>query len=289
MPAPVASVLSVDVEDWFHILDVPSTPPLHRWDELPSRVEANFLRLLDMFEETGVKTTCFFLGWVADRFPRLVREAAARGHEVASHGYAHQLVHRQSRADFVADVTRAREAIEDAVGQRVEGYRSPGFSLSAETGWFFEALIEAGYRYDSSVFPAAHGHGGLQSARTEPHWRSYPGGVLGEFPITVTEVAGRRMCFFGGGYLRIFPYAAIRRMARRVEREGRPVIFYVHPREIDPDHPRLPMNLRRRFKSYVGLRTTQGKLARILADFPLTTFREYLDRHGDTLAHERFH
>ncbi|MEZ4451468.1 MAG: polysaccharide deacetylase family protein [Nannocystaceae bacterium] len=286
---PVASVLSVDVEDWFHILDVPSTPALHQWDDLPSRVEPNFVRLLDMFDEAGVKTTCFFLGWVADRFPALVREAAARGHEVASHGYAHQLVHRQSRAEFVADVTRARKAIEDAAGCAVEGYRSPGFSLSEGTGWFFEALLEAGYRYDSSVFPAAHGHGGLRSARTEPHWRAYPSGVLGEFPITVAEVVGRRMCFFGGGYLRLFPYAAIRHMARQVAAEGRPVIFYVHPREIDPEHPRLPMSLPRRFKSYVNLRTTEGKLSRILADFPLTTFREYLDRHGDTLAHERFH
>jgi polysaccharide deacetylase family protein (PEP-CTERM system associated) len=289
MPPPRESVFSIDVEDWFHILDVPSTPPLSAWDDLPSRVGPNFLRLLDMLDAADVRATCFFLGWVAERFPELPREAARRGHEVASHGHAHRLVHQQTRAEFLADVVRAHKALEDAVGAAVEGYRSPGFSLNEGTGWFFEALLEAGYRYDSSVFPAAHGHGGLRTARTEPHWREYAGGTLGEFPISVAEVAGRRMCFFGGGYLRLFPYPAIKHMARRVERDGRPVVFYVHPREIDPAHPRLPMNLQRRFKSYVGLRSTEGKLARLFKDFPLTTFRDYLQRHGASLAHERFH
>jgi polysaccharide deacetylase family protein (PEP-CTERM system associated) len=167
------SIFSVDVEDWFHILDVPSTPPPDAWDALPSRVEANFQRLLDLFDLTGTRTTCFFLGWVGARFPALPREAARRGHEVASHGHAHQLVHSQTRAEFLADVTRARKTLEDAIGQPVDGYRSPGFSLNERTTWFFEALLEAGYRYDSSVFPAAHGHGGLRTARKEPHWRTY--------------------------------------------------------------------------------------------------------------------
>jgi len=286
---PRESIFSIDVEDWFHILDVPSTPPPTAWDDLPSRVEANFLRLLDLLEQTGVRSTCFFLGYVAARFPRLPREAARRGHEVASHGYNHQLVHSQTRAEFLADVARAKHVLEDTIGAAVDGYRSPGFSLSEGTGWFFEALLEAGYRYDSSVFPAAHGHGGLKTARTAPHWRSYPSGRLGEFPISVTETLGRRMCFFGGGYLRLFPYAAIRHMARRVERDGRPVVFYIHPREIDPDHPRLPMSAVRRFKSYVNLDTTEAKLRHIFRDFRLTTFRDFLSRHGAELADERFH
>lgn len=285
----VESILSVDVEDWFHILDVPSTPPLSEWAALPSRVEPTFMRLLDMFDRAQVRTTCFFLGWVAERFAALPKEAARRGHEVASHGYAHRLVHEQSRTDFLADVTRAKRAIEDATGQPVSGYRSPGFSLNDRTTWFFEALLEAGYRYDSSVFPAAHGHGGLRTANTAPHWRDYPSGTLGEFPISVAEIAGRRQCFFGGGYLRVFPYAAIKYMAGRVQRDGRPVVFYVHPREIDPDHPRLPMGAARRVKSYVNLHTTRSKLERIFQDFRLTTFSEFLDRHGENLAHERFH
>jgi polysaccharide deacetylase family protein (PEP-CTERM system associated) len=282
------SIFSVDVEDWFHILDVPGTPPLSAWADLPSRVEANFLRLLDLFDQTGTRTTCFFLGWVAARFPALPREAVKRGHEVASHGHAHQLVHSQTRAEFLADVTHARKLLEDTIGLPVHGYRSPGFSLSDKTTWFFEALLESGYRYDSSVFPAAHGHGGLRTARKEPHWRTYAAGTLGEFPISVTEVLGRRQCFFGGGYLRLFPYPLIKRMAAKVEREGRPVVFYVHPREVDPDHPRLPMGPTRRFKTYVNLRTTESKLRSILRDFTTVTFRDYLDRYGDTLATETF-
>lgn len=282
------SIFSVDVEDWFHILDVPATPPPSAWADLPSRVEANFLRLLDLFDETGTRTTCFFLGWVAARFPALPREAARRGHEVASHGHAHQLVHGQTRDEFLADVTQARQILEDVVGLPVTGYRSPGFSLSERTTWFFEALLQAGYGYDSSVFPAAHGHGGLHTARMDPHWRVYPGGALGEFPISVAEVMGRRQCFFGGGYLRLFPYRLIKTMAARVEREGRPVVFYVHPREVDPDHPRLPMSATRRFKSYVNLRTTEPKVRRILADFTTIPFREWLTRYGDTLPHESF-
>lgn len=282
------SIFSVDVEDWFHILDVPSTPPLSTWDALPSRVETNFLRLLDLFDQTGTKTTCFFLGWVAARFPALPREAARRGHEVASHGHAHRLVHSQTREEFLADVLKARQILEDITGQPVEGYRSPGFSLSASTGWFFETLLAAGYRYDSSVFPAAHGHGGLHTARKDPHWRMYPGGALVEFPISVADVLGRRQCFFGGGYLRLFPYRLIKNMAARVERDGRPVVFYVHPREVDPDHPRLPMSATRRFKSYVNLHTTEPKIRRILADFKTIPFRDWLAAHGDTLPRDPF-
>lgn len=289
MDAPAKpSIFSVDVEDWFHILDVPTTPPLSAWADLPSRVEANFLRLLDLFDQTGTRTTCFFLGWVAARFPVLPREAARRGHEVASHGYAHQLVHSQTRDQFHADITHARKILEDAIGQPVEGYRSPGFSLSERTGWFFETLLDAGYRYDSSVFPAAHGHGGLRTARMDPHWRDYSNGALGEFPISVAEVLGRRQCFFGGGYLRLFPYRLIKSMATRVERDGRPVVFYVHPREVDPDHPRLPMSATRRFKSYVNLRTTESKIKKILADFSTIPFRDWLTRFGDTLPREAF-
>lgn len=285
---PVPNIFSVDVEDWFHILDLPSTPPPDTWDTLPSRVRDNLFRLLDLFDQTGTRVTCFFLGWIGARYPDLPREAVRRGHEVASHGYSHQLVHRQSCTEFRADVSRARETLEDAIGAPVRGYRSPGFSLSNGPTWYFEALIEAGYQYDSSVFPAAHGHGGLRTARMEPHWRDYASGTLGEFPISVAEVFGRRECFFGGGYLRLFPYPVIKQMAIRVGRDGRPVVFYVHPREVDPDHPRLPMGPTRRFKSYVNLGTTEPKIRRILADFETTTFHDYLTRYGDTLAHEAF-
>ena len=272
-------IFSVDVEDWFHILDLPSTPNLDEWDRLPSLVERDFLRLLDLFSEAKAHVTCFFLGWVGERFPSLVREAANQGHEIASHGYAHRLVYSLQPDEFREDALHSRRILEDLVGIPVLGYRSAGFSVTERSPWFFDELLAAGYRYDSSVFPAVRSHGGLVNAEKIPHRVKVGNGTLTEVPITVSEVAGRPMCFFGGGYLRLFPYGLIERMTRRVLKEGRPVVFYVHPREIDPKHPRLSMGVVRQFKSYVNLHTTESKIRRILQQFPVTTFSNYLREH----------
>lgn len=267
-------VFSVDVEDWFHILDVPGAPGPSFWSELPSRVEANFLRLLDLFSEQRRSVTCFFLGWIAERFPHLVREAAARGHEIASHGYSHQLVYKMSQSEFREDIQRARSLLEDIAGSAVIGYRAPGFSSTEMTPWFFHEVSRSGYLYDSSVFPARRGHGGMRNGRLEPYFLL--AGRLVEFPISVSEIGPARICFFGGGYLRLFPYQLIRSMGRRNLHRGIPLVFYIHPREIDPDHPRMPMPLQRQFKSYVNLHTTEEKIRRIMQEFPISTFRDYL-------------
>src|SRR6185369_12812303 len=268
--------MSIDVEDWYHILDVPSAPDISRWDDLPPRVEKNFHRLLDIMDETKSRSTCFFVGYIAQRFPGLVREAKERGHEIASHSYAHRLAYTMSPTEFLDDAARSRKLLEDISGAPVLGFRASGFSVVERTPWFFEKLVEAGYAYDSSTFPAAHGHGGMKTASMVPHRKQTPSGALVEFPVTVAEVLGKRLCFFGGGYLRLFPYPLVRWMSRAVLNDGRPVIFYVHPREVDPGHPRLPMNMSRRFKTYVNLRTTEQKIRNILADFAVTTFAEYL-------------
>jgi polysaccharide deacetylase family protein (PEP-CTERM system associated) len=275
----VKGVFSVDVEDWFHILDIASAPPLAAWENLPSRVEGNFRRLLDLFGAAGTRVTCFFLGWVARHHPQLVREAANQGHEIASHGYAHRLVYQMTRQEFLDDALRSRKLLEDISATPVRGYRSAGFSTTPRTLWFFDALAEAGYLYDSSVFPAPRGHGGIRNGHREPHWvlNRNQRSVL-EFPISVANFAGKPMCFFGGGYLRLFPYWLIERMANQVIEEGRPVVFYVHPREIDPAHPRLRMPLSRRFKTYVNLSSTETKIARLLRKFPLTTFRDLISQ-----------
>lgn len=276
-------IFSIDVEDWFHILDLPSAPPPSRWDSLPSLVERNFLRLLDLFGEKGVAATCFFLGWVAERFPHLVKEADRRGHEIASHGYAHRLVYQMSEQEFFEDALRSRRILENLAGRAVAGYRSAGFSVTETTPWFFDALTRAGYRYDSSIFPASREHGGLTSARCAPYRIGLgPQGLI-EFPITVIPVLGRRLCFFGGGYLRLFPGSVIRNRARNVLKEGRPVIFYVHPREIDPHHPRLRMGVRRRIKSYVNLRGTEGKVRALLGEFRFQTFAGFIAERGHLL------
>jgi polysaccharide deacetylase family protein (PEP-CTERM system associated) len=266
-------VFSVDVEDWFHILDVPAVPEMASWSGLPSRIEANFLRLLDVFSDRGRRVTCFFVGWIAEHFPHLVREAVARGHEIASHGYAHRLAYSMTRSEFRADALRSRLLLEDISGTRVMGYRAPGFSSTA-IPWFFAELSACGYVYDSSVFPARHGHGGNPNSPLRPHF--VPGEALIEIPASVAELGPVRMCFFGGGYLRLFPYRVIRHMARRVMASGAPLIFYVHPREIDAQHPRIPMPRWRSFKCYVNLHTAENKIRQIVRDFPVTTCRDVL-------------
>ena len=274
------SILSIDVEDWFNISLPGVEPDVGQWDRIESRVERNFNRLLDLLAGQGARATCFFLGYVGRRFPHLVRRAVAEGHEIASHGLEHRLVFTQPPEAFAADARQARVMLEDIAGTPVLGYRAAAFSINDTTPWFFDKLTEAGYRYDSSVFPAPHRIGGIRMDTLHPHRRDTPSGPLAEFPISAVKVMGAPMCFFGGGYLRLFPYWLIRPMARRVLAEGRPVVFYVHPREIDPAQPRLPMGGRDRFKTYVNLRTTEGKLNSILRDFDVTTFRDYLAGGG---------
>ncbi len=270
------SVFSVDVEDWFHILALPQVPDVAQWEAYPSHVVKNFRKLLDLFSEHDVKVTCFFLGWVAQKFPELVRDAAERGHEIASHGYAHVLCYEMTAEAFLEDIFKAKRIVEDLLGRPIQGYRAPGFSVTEKTPWFFDKLAQAGFTYDSSVFPACRAHGGMKSSNYAPYVIKTRYGSLIEFPITVARVFGRPTCFFGGGYLRLFPYRVLSRMSRRVLAEGRPVVFYVHPREIEPGHPRLRMNALRRFKSYVGLKSTEAKVRRLLAEFPVTTFEGYL-------------
>ena len=276
-------VFTIDVEDWFHIMEVTGTPELAIWDSLPTRVEANFRTLLELLGERNVKATCFALGWIARRFPQLLREAADLGHDVASHGYGHQLVHGLSPAQFREDIRTAKAAIEDATGRCVKGYRAPGFSITRDTPWAFDEIIEAGYLYDSSVFPAAHGHGGMPGAPRHPYHVRSTAGRLIEFPVSISDTPFGPQCFFGGGYLRLIPLWLVMTMAERVRNEGRGVVWYIHPREIDPRHPRLQMSLKRRFRSYVNLRGTAGKLKAILLTGKFATFDELTSRMTETV------
>lgn len=272
------AVLTIDVEDWFHILDSPATPALQDWDGLESRVDGNTERLLDLLAAYGVRATMFWLGWAAERHPDLVRQCVRLGHEVASHGYAHLLAYQVGRKAFAEDVRRAKAILEDLTGCEVCGYRAAGFSTKEETRWTFEEILAAGHTYDSSVFPAVRGHGGMAGSPMQPHVIETAAGPLVEIPQSVVGLWGRRISFFGGGYLRLAPWSVIRWGAQRLAREGRPLIVYVHPREIDPYHPRLPLTRWRRFKSYVNLQTTQPKLARLLAGREFVTLGELARR-----------
>lgn len=260
--------LSIDVEEWFHVLDVPGAPQPVQWDALPRTVERNTHRILDILDDSHAKATFFVLGWVADRYENLVREISKRGHEVACHGDRHRLVFQHGRAGLEQDLRRARGALQDLSGSPVIGYRAPGFSIGPRAPWAFEVIRNVGFLYDSSLFPARRMHGGAPLAPQEPHDIPLENGQrLVEFPSSVVEVGPLRVPFAGGGYLRLFPYEFIRWGIRRMNRTDVPACVYLHPREIDPAHPRLRMSWQRHFQSYVNLRSTERKLRQLLTDF----------------------
>jgi polysaccharide deacetylase family protein (PEP-CTERM system associated) len=272
----VPSIFSIDVEDWFHILDLPDSADMSQWDRMPTHVVEDCRKLLDVFDEQGVKVTCFFLGWVGRKFPHLVREAADRGHEVASHGYSHRLVYSMTPREFYDDAVKAKQILEDILGKCVNGYRAPGFSVTSQVPWFFDQLTEAGYTYDSSIFPASRGHGGMKTGRYAPYRIN---DQMVEFPITVARFSRVPACLFGGGYLRLAPLSLIQRAASKILNEGRPVIYYVHPREVNPAAPRVEMPLRRSFKCYVNVASTEAKIRSLIGRFEMTTFQEYIRAH----------
>jgi polysaccharide deacetylase family protein (PEP-CTERM system associated) len=259
------NALSVDVEDWFQVGAFETVIARDSWDGLEQRVERNADAVLALFDEAGVKGTFFTLGWVAERYPALIRRVAEAGHEVASHGWDHKRVFTLSAAGFRADLERARIAIEDACGQSPAGYRAPSFSIDTRTPWAHRILAEEGYAYSSSVAPVRHDHYGWPEAPRFAH-RPLPGSNLIELPVTTVELGGRRMAAGGGGFFRLLPYRfsdwAIRRANRR---EGRPAVFYFHPWEIDPDQPRVAdAPLKSRLRHYSRLSAMRPKLLKLL-------------------------
>jgi len=266
-------VFSCELEDWFHILDSETVPRIGDWARLPLRAEESVDRLLGLLAEHDARATFFCLGWMAERMPQVVRRCWQAGHEIASHGYAHVLAYRVGRRAFADDIIRAKMILEDCIGQEVVGFRSPGFAVRPDNRWVFDVVAEAGYAYDASVFPAHHGHGGLREIDPGPHIVRTRHNHLVEIPVSTVPVLGHRVCLFGGGYLRITPLSLIRWGVERLHREGRPLVVYVHPREIDPDHPRLPLTLERRFKCYVNLRSTMPKLRWLCRHCAFTTMR----------------
>jgi polysaccharide deacetylase family protein (PEP-CTERM system associated) len=280
----VENILSVDVEDWFHILEAQTGPDTRTWPSLEARVEANTDRLLETFAETGARATFFVVGWIAERHPGLVARIAGGGHEVASHSWWHEVVHRHDRASFAADVGATRKRLEDLSGSPVRGFRAPGHSITPATAWAFDVLCEQGYAYDSSLCPGVSSHGGYPSPFEGPHRVRCNSGELAELPASTVRVAGRRIPYAGGGYLRLLPYAVIRSCVRADQAAGRPANVYVHPREIDPDQPRMQLPLKRRFKYYVGLAGTHAKLARLLREHRFTTASAWLASHEDELV-----
>ncbi len=270
--------MTIDVEDWFHVLEVENAPDIEEWAGLESCVERNVDRLLALLRETNTESTCFLLGWVVDRHPDVAKRITDAGHEIATHGYAHELVNEIGPERFRHDIERSIDTIERAVGVRPRGYRAPGFSITQEASWAFEILADLGLEFDASIFPVKSGHGGIRGANRLPHCLALQDErKLLEFPVSVTSLFGKQVAFCGGGYLRFFPYAFIRSRIAAANARGEPVIVYLHPRDIDPDHPRIEMPARRRFKSYVNLATTYAKLRRLLCEFQFGTVSQALE------------
>jgi len=262
------NALSVDVEDAFQVGAFETTIDRADWDRLVPRVEANTDKVLALFAAAGVKGTFFTLGWVAARYPALIRRIVGEGHEIASHGWDHARVFTMTPDQFREDLARARKAIEDAAGVAVTGYRAPSFSIDARTPWAHAVLAEAGYAYSSSTAPVAHDHYGWPEAPRFA-WRPIADAELLELPVTTARLRGRTLAAGGGGFFRLLPYGFSRWAIAQVNgREGRPAIFYFHPWEIDPDQPRVAgAPLRSRLRHYSRLSAMEGKLRRLLGDF----------------------
>ena len=264
---PIKNAMTIDVEDYFQVSAFARHIPRNQWDNLPCRVEGNVMRILDMLDTHQTHATFFTLGWIAERYPDMVREMVSRGHEVASHGYGHLRASEQSEMAFRTDVTHAKKLLEDISGMVVTGYRAPSFSIGANNLWAFDVLNDAGYIYSSSVYPIKHDHYGMPDA---PRFAFQPRAhTLLELPPTTLNLLGRNLPASGGGYFRLLPYGVSSWMLRRVNQQsGEACIFYFHPWEIDPEQPRQRgVGLKTRFRHYVNLSRMEGRLTRLLKDF----------------------
>ena len=271
MPAPtpstqVLNAFTVDVEDYFQVSAFEKHVPRDQWDRWESRVEANTHRILQLLDRHGVKATFFVLGWVGERYPQLVRDVHACGHEIGSHGYWHRLIYEQTPEEFRADLRRSRDVLQEAIGQPVTAHRAASFSITKQSLWALEILVEEGFLVDSSVFPIRHDRYGIPGAEPRLHRLTTAAGPLWEFPPSVARFAGLNVPVSGGGYFRLYPLAWTLYCLRRINRtERQPYIFYIHPWELDPEQPGIHAASRTsRFRHYVNLSRNERKLDRLL-------------------------
>ncbi|HEV8331044.1 MAG TPA: XrtA system polysaccharide deacetylase [Steroidobacteraceae bacterium] len=264
-PSGLVNAMTIDVEDYFHVSAFAQVLDRSSWPKLESRVERNTQRLLDLFDEHQVRMTFFVLGWVAERYPELIKSLHRRGHEVACHGLTHELVYKQTPELFRSETHRSKSLLEDLTGAPVRGYRAASYSITAKSIWALDILVELGFEYDSSIFPIHHDLYGMPGAPRRPHAVAH--GKLLEIPLTTVQLAGQRLPCAGGGYFRLLPYSVFRWSLRRVNAEGLPAVFYMHPWEIDPGQPRIAAPLKSRFRHYTNLHRTESRLSKLLKEF----------------------
>lgn len=282
----IRNALTIDVEDYFQVSAFAPYIARGDWDRRECRVERNVDRILSMLDLHQTQATFFTLGWIAERYPQLIRRIADQGHEVASHGYGHQRVTDLDEADFSVDIERAKHLLEDVCGSAVTGYRAPSFSVGTTNLWAFDSLARAGYRYSSSIYPIQHDHYGMPDA---PRFAHRVNDTLMEIPITTLRLFGRNLPASGGGYFRLLPYAVSRWMLRQVHaRDGESAIFYFHPWEIDSNQPRIDgIDSKTRFRHYVNIDRMEQRLNRLLQDFRWGRMDHlFLDRVVPRAAHQ---
>jgi polysaccharide deacetylase family protein (PEP-CTERM system associated) len=275
------NVLSVDVEDYFHVEAFASQISCDQWDSFQCRVEKNVARILELLDVYKAKGTFFILGWVAEKFPCLVRTIAGEGHEIGCHSYAHRRLHRLTPDEFREDLRRATALLADQVQRPIESYRAPSFSIVDSTMWAVDVLINEGYRFDSSIFPVRHDFYGVPDAERFPHWEVSASGRIFEFPpSTVGYNDKTNLGVGGGGYLRLFPYGLTHWAFRHINGvESQPAMVYLHPWEIDPGQPGIRAGFRSTVRHYTNLSTMEGKLERLLQDFAFTTLVDACTQH----------
>ena len=269
---PITNALTIDFEDWYQGLEIPHT----EWAGYEDRMIPAGRLLLSILEEAGTRATFFILGYVAEQHPEIVREIAAAGHEIGTHGYSHTLIYRQAPDLFRSEMDRAIKVLEDITGKGVLGHRAPFFSITRDSLWALEVLGELGIRYDSSIFPVLNYRYGIADAPRWPYQVAAGQQQLMEFPISTLQVLGRNLPIAGGAYFRIFPYAFTRRAFSSVNGKGHPVVFYIHPWELDPGHPRIRLPRRISLTHYFNLQKTEDRLRRLLRDFSFAPMKEVL-------------
>lgn len=270
----VRHVLSFDVEEHFQVAAFWSAARRREWDQLSSRVERNTRKISDLLLEHSTRATFFVLGWVAERHPDLVKDLAQQGHEIASHGYGHELVSTQTPAQFREDVRLSKQILEDLIGRQVVGYRAPSFSISSRTEWAISVLIEEGYRYDSSIYNRFRSAQGSKAINTETYQLETKAGTIWEVSPSTMNACGLQLPVAGGGYFRLFPYAASKMFLKNLERQGSQLVMYLHPWELDPEQPRMDGPLLSKVRHYLNLGKTEQRLRWLLRDFSFAPINE---------------
>lgn len=284
MSIKVLNALTIDLEDWYQVSNLEKFISFNDWTRQEDRLEKSVGKLLDLFKSCRVQATFFVLGWNAERHPDLIKQIVQEGHEVGTHGYSHRLVYNQSPIEFADDLKRSIDAISDASGMRVLGHRAASFSVTAASTWAIDVLAEQGIEYDSSIFPIKHSRYGIPEAPRFPYTVQCKGRPIIEFPISTVQLLGHNIPFAGGAYFRLLPYGFVKNCIRQLNRKNTPVMFYLHPWEVDPGQPRMDMDWKLKLRCYHNIEKVEDRLAGLLSEFAFGRAADVIA----SISHERF-